>query len=439
MTTEANLPTDDRIMQVLAHLGIERAHFAARGIPDWRGIVERHPDAVASLTLMTPDRIPKDAIEPIAPKVMAVIGDQGPMSLAAQEVMFEVLDASCTTLRGYEVFPWTDAAKDRHDAVLTSVLGFLERSKELPDLNVTGQASGQVAGVSYTIAGSGPPLVLLPLGLSPSQWEPIMPGLSEHYTTVKLGGAYLGFVATLEDRGRIPDYVNMFKGLVETVQIQPGELVLDVGSGSGNLDRWLLRETKGANRIIGADISPYLRGEATALADSEGLGELIEFREGSAEALPHADNTFDVTMSVTAMEEVDADKMMAEVVRVTKPGGRIAVIVRSVDKPWVIEIPVLDELRAKLESPGGTVAPKGCADESLYARFEQAGLSDLQTWLYRVESNATAGPMADNAQNNMLRKIAPEEGVVFTEAIAKAASDGTLMYAQPYHCAVGTV
>ena len=40
-----------------------------------------------------------------------------------------------------------------------------------------------------------------------------------------------------------------------------------------------------------------------------------------AESLPFSDNSFDVTMSVTVIEEVDADRMLAEMVRVTKPGA----------------------------------------------------------------------------------------------------------------------
>ena len=56
-----------------------------------------------------------------------------------------------------------------------------------------------------------------------------------------------------------------------------------------------------------------------------GLDGAIEFREGDAEALPLADEAYDVTVSSTVMEDVNADRMMAELVRVTRPGAHEAV------------------------------------------------------------------------------------------------------------------
>jgi ubiquinone/menaquinone biosynthesis C-methylase UbiE len=49
-------------------------------------------------------------------------------------------------------------------------------------------------------------------------------------------------------------------------------------------------------------------------------------QEGNAEALPFPANQFDVTVACTVLEEGDANRMLAELVRVTKPGGRVGVI-----------------------------------------------------------------------------------------------------------------
>jgi hypothetical protein len=43
------------------------------------------------------------------------------------------------------------------------------------------EGDGEIAGISYRIRGAGPPLVLLPMFLAPSQWEPLVPRLSERY------------------------------------------------------------------------------------------------------------------------------------------------------------------------------------------------------------------------------------------------------------------
>jgi choline dehydrogenase-like flavoprotein len=96
-----------------------------------------------------------------------------------------------------------------------------------------------------------------------------------------------------------------------------------VGGGSGVVLREIARRTAGANAILDIDINPYLLREAAALAAREGLAERIDFREGSAEALPLADASIDVALALTVMEEGDADRMKAELMRVTRPGGRI--------------------------------------------------------------------------------------------------------------------
>ena len=64
--------------------------------------------------------------------------------------------------------------------------------------------------------GAGAPVVLLPLDLSPRQWEPLIPELAAHYCTITLGGALLGSVASLEERGR-SGYMGVMRGLLAPV------------------------------------------------------------------------------------------------------------------------------------------------------------------------------------------------------------------------------
>jgi hypothetical protein len=52
MTTATELSVTDRLAQVLDHLGIERAHFAASMLADITGFVQAHPERIASLTLV---------------------------------------------------------------------------------------------------------------------------------------------------------------------------------------------------------------------------------------------------------------------------------------------------------------------------------------------------------------------------------------------------
>jgi SAM-dependent methyltransferase len=202
----------------------------------------------------------------------------------------------------------------------------------LPTVRLS-EPEGQVAGITYRIRGAGPPLFLMPLSLAPSQWDPLIATLSARYCTISLGGPLLGVVGILEERG-LSNYLAMVKSLLDLVDIRPNEVVLEVGGGSGVVVREIARRTAGANRIIDVDISPYLLREAEALARQAGLADRISFQEGNAEAIPLADDSVDVALSFTVMEEGDADRMLSELVRVTRPGGRIAAIVRSLDMPW---------------------------------------------------------------------------------------------------------
>ncbi len=149
----------------------------------------------------------------------------------------------------------------------------------------------------------------------------------------------VGPVFNLETRA-LGGYLNAVKRVVEETHLQPGERVLDVGCGPGSLDRWLAGHTSKSNPIVGVDPSTYLLREAATMVSREGLGDIIRFEESSGDSLPFPDNSFDVAMSFTAMQYVDADRMLTEMMRVTVPGGRVAVLARGDDRPNLINVPL---------------------------------------------------------------------------------------------------
>jgi SAM-dependent methyltransferase len=101
-------------------------------------------------------------------------------------------------------------------------------------------------------------------------------------------------------------------GVLEWLAAQPGERILDLGCGDGQLTARLL--TTGAD-VVGVDASVAM------VAAARGRG--IAADEASAEALPYADASFDAVFSNAALHWVrDQDAMMAEVHRVLRPGGR---------------------------------------------------------------------------------------------------------------------
>ena len=426
-------------MQLFRRLGLDRVHLAARVTADWRDLATTRPETIASLTLVCPTGLDATPLGALTSRVLVLTGDQGTPAEAISKAMAAHSEASIITLSDYYGHPRADLLADRAEDIGAAMLAFLARMDQrhaVKPVRLPAQ-EGELDGISYRIQGAGAPLVLLPLGLAASQWEPLLPRLSAQYCTLTLGGAILGSVASLEARGRSTGYLGVVRNLIAEIHLHPGETILDVGCGSGVLDRWLARHTGGAHRITAVDIHRTLLREAAALATKEGLAEHIEFREGNAEVLPFGDNSFDVTMSATVMELLDAERMLREMVRVTRPGGRVGVVVRAIDMQSFVNVPVRAELKMKIAAlPNGLAGARGCADGSLYQRFGNAGLQDVQM----LPQLATyAGARAHAADERIEAALSPAELAEWHTAVTQAEAEGTFFIALPFHCAVGTV
>jgi SAM-dependent methyltransferase len=110
--------------------------------------------------------------------------------------------------------------------------------------------------------------------------------------------------------------------LVEAAHFGPGDHVLDVAAGAGNVA--IPAAATGAH-VIASDLTPELLDRGRADAEAKGVG--LEWRVADAENLPFEDDTFDaVTSCVGVMFAPHHQAAADELVRVCRPGGRIALI-----------------------------------------------------------------------------------------------------------------
>src|ERR1700704_1956283 len=77
-TVSPALQVEDRLAQLFQHLGIRRAHFAGGYAADAVGLVRASADAIVSMTLVCPFRIPTESFRPLGDRLLFVHGDRGP-------------------------------------------------------------------------------------------------------------------------------------------------------------------------------------------------------------------------------------------------------------------------------------------------------------------------------------------------------------------------
>jgi len=103
--------------------------------------------------------------------------------------------------------------------------------------------------------------------------------------------------------------------------VGPGERVLDVATGTGDLAMALKRRVGADGEVVGSDFSERMLELARAKADD------VEFEQGNALDLPYADGSFDAaTVGFGARNFSDLARGLAEMARVVRPGGRVVVL-----------------------------------------------------------------------------------------------------------------
>jgi len=121
--------------------------------------------------------------------------------------------------------------------------------------------------------------------------------------------------------------------LLQLAQLQNGDLVLDVGTGTGWVAiRCALEMEEGP--IIGVDVTPEMVAQAALNAENVGVKERIQFAMASAMSLPYPNDEFEVVLSSIALHHTTVSQSLDEMMRVLKPGGRIAIADMGAPTAW---------------------------------------------------------------------------------------------------------
>jgi arsenite methyltransferase len=163
--------------------------------------------------------------------------------------------------------------------------------------------------------------------------------------------------------------------------LNPGEIVLDLGSGGG-IDVFLSARRIGpTGKAYGLDMTDEMLALARENQRKAGI-ENAEFLKGDIEHIPLPDNSVDVIISNCVINlSADKDRVLREAFRVLKPGGRFAV------SDVVLRGAMLPEIRERVLLWVGCIA--GALEETEYhSKLTEAGFRDLSlepTRIYRAE------------------------------------------------------
>jgi len=177
-----------------------------------------------------------------------------------------------------------------------------------------------------------------------------------------------------DDVTAVPEGANMGLGCGNPQAIeslQPGETVLDLGSGGG-FDCFLAARAVGdSGHVIGVDMTPEMINKSRRNAEKAGVGN-VDFRLGELENLPVADGIVDVIISNCVINlSPDKEKVFSEAFRVLKKGGRLAIS----DVVATAELP--DNLKNDMAFHTGCIAGASSV-EALESILHRTGFGNIR-------------------------------------------------------------
>lgn len=215
---------------------------------------------------------------------------------------------------------------------------------------------------------------------------------------------------TSDQMESVPEGANLGLGCgnpTGLASLQPGETVLDLGSGAG-FDCFLAANQVGeTGRVIGVDMTPEMLDKARHNAVESGRTN-VEFRLGEIEHLPVADNIIDAIISNCVINLApDKEQVFREAYRTLKPGGRVML------SDVVLTAPITAGLRGNLPAYIGCIAG-AIPVENYEDGLRRAGFHSVEVL------NKNADQTRIWAEGYLTQEILDELGLTLDEALAFA-------------------
>lgn len=189
---------------------------------------------------------------------------------------------------------------------------------------------------------------------------------------------------------------------ITLASLEPGQTVLDLGSGAG-LDCFFAAKKVGeTGKVIGVDMTPEMIERARSSAKRMNLNN-VEFRQGFLENLPIDSNSVDVIISNCVINlSPDKSKVFAEAFRVLNSGGKLAV------SDIVTDGPLPDSVKQSLSAWAGCVA--GAVEANDYIRLmETVGFTNISVKPVFFDKETVDSALADMDNEIDLKVISKDE------------------------------
>ena len=215
----------------------------------------------------------------------------------------------------------------------------------------------------------------------------------------------------------------------ELMQIKAGDKVLDVGCGPAS-DTLALGAIVGADgEVIGIDYDAEMIAIAQQRANDAGISDFVKHQQRDAAKLPFENQYFDACRSERLFQHVpDPEKILAEMVRVTKPGGWIVIVDSDHSSESVDTLET--ELAWKIRKFSLDRFVNGYAGRQLYRLLRQQNLSDLVVDIFPVYVTdyqlARLFMVADRTEKEALESgyATPEELQRLNDSLQQADDEG---------------